>query len=39
MNETDFKIGNLTKFIFKEYQLAVTDKSYKDFSWTTKLDV
>ena len=35
----DFKIGDSTNFIFKEYRLAVTAMSYSSFSWTTKLDI
>ena len=39
LHKADFKIGDLTKFIFHEYQQAITAKSYKNHSWTTKLDV
>ena len=39
LGKADFKIGNLTKFIFNEYQQAIIAKSYKSHSWTTKLDV
>ncbi|HCK03743.1 MAG TPA: branched-chain amino acid aminotransferase, partial [Methylophilaceae bacterium] len=39
IQKADFKIGDFTKFIFHEYQLAVTAKSYNHFSWTTKLDI
>ena len=38
LDNAGFKIGNLTKFIFNEYQKAILAKSYKNFSWTTKLD-
>lgn len=37
--DIDFEIGDLTKFIFHEYQLAITAQSYQNYSWTTKLDV
>ena len=39
VKNADFKIGDLTKFIFHEYQLAITAKGYNNYSWTTKLDV
>jgi len=39
LHKADFEIGDLTKFIFHEYQQAITAKSYKNHSWTTKLDV
>lgn len=39
LQKTKFKIGDLTKFIFNEYQNAITAKSYKNYSWTTKLDI
>lgn len=39
VEKADFKIGDITKFIFKEYQLAFTAKSYFKNSWTTKLDI
>lgn len=39
INEIDYKIGNLTKFIFNEYQLAITAQSYQNYSWTTKLEI
>ncbi len=35
----DFKIGDVTKFIFHEYQLAITAQSYQNYSWTTKLEI
>ncbi len=39
IEKVDFKIGDLTKFIFHEYQLAVAAKSYKNYGWTTKIDL
>ena len=36
-NKSDFKIGELTKFIFNEYQLAITAKSYNNHLWTSKI--
>ncbi len=39
LGDSDFKIGDITKHIFNEYQLAITAKSYQGFSWTSKLDV
>ena len=36
---TNFQIGDTTKFIFNEYQLAITAKKYNMYSWTTKVDV
>jgi branched-chain amino acid aminotransferase len=39
LQKPKFKIGDLTKFIFNEYQSAITAKSYKNYSWTTKLDI
>lgn len=39
LQKPKFKIGDLTKFIFNEYQNAITAKSYKNYSWTTKLDI
>ncbi len=39
INKSDFRIGDLTKFIFNEYQLAITNKSYNDYSWTTKIEI
>ncbi len=38
IDNTDFKIGDLTKFIFHEYQQAITAQSYQNYSWTTKLE-
>ena len=38
IEKADFKIGVITKFIFQEYQLAITAKSYYKNSWTTKID-
>ncbi len=38
-NKTDFSIGELTKFIFNEYQLAITAKSYNNHLWTTKIEL
>ncbi len=35
----DFKIGDLTKFILKEYKYATTAKSYKNHNWTTKFEI
>ncbi len=35
----DFKIGDITKYIFHEYQLAITAQSYQNYSWTTKLKI
>ena len=37
LEKNNFRIGELTSFMFHEYQLAVTSKSYKDYSWTTHL--
>ena len=34
----NFRIGDLSAFIFKEYQLAITAKGYEEYLWTTKLD-
>ena len=39
ITNNNFKIGVTTKFIFDEYQLAITAKKYNMYSWTTKLDV
>ena len=39
ITNNNFKIGDTTKFIFDEYQLAITAKKYNMYSWTTKLDV
>jgi branched-chain amino acid aminotransferase len=39
VEKNNFRIGDLTRFIFHEYQLAITAKSYKDYSWTTQLDL
>tara|TARA_B100001175_G_scaffold205925_1_gene174805 strand:- start:5773 stop:6672 length:900 start_codon:yes stop_codon:yes gene_type:complete len=39
IKNNNFKIGVTTKFIFDEYQLAITAKKYNMYSWTTKLDV
>lgn len=39
LDRADFKIGDLTKFIFHEYQQAITAKSYTNHSWTTKLNI
>ena len=39
LDKADFKVGDLTKFIFHEYQQAILAKSYISYSWTTKLDV
>ena len=39
LDKADFKIGDLTKFIFHEYQQAIIAKSYTNHSWTTKLDI
>ncbi len=36
-NKTNFSIGELTKFIFNEYQLAITAKSYNNHLWTSKI--
>lgn len=38
-SNTNFQIGDTTKFIFNEYQLAITAKKYNMYSWTTKVDV
>ena len=38
IDNTDFKIGDVTKFIFHEYQQAITAQSYQNYSWTTKLE-
>jgi len=37
IEQIDFKIGDMTKYIFHEYQLAITAQSYQNYSWTTKL--
>jgi len=39
ITNNNFKIGDTSKFIFDEYQLAITAKKYNMYSWTTKLDV
>ena len=39
LQKPKFEIGDLTKFIFNEYQNAITAKSYKNYFWTTKLDI
>ncbi len=39
INKNDFEIGDLTKYIFQEYRQAVTAKSYKNYDWTTKIDI
>lgn len=39
IDKDDFKIGDLTKFIFQEYQQAITAKSYINYAWTTKIDI
>ncbi len=39
ITNNNFKIGDTTKFIFDEYQLAITAKKYNMYSWTTKLDL
>ena len=39
IEDSNFRIGDVTKFIFHEYQLAITSKSYTNFEWTTKLDI
>lgn len=39
IKKRNFKIGDLTKFIFQEYQLAITARSYKNYAWTTKINL
>ncbi len=39
IKKDNFEIGRITKFIFQQYHLAVTAKSYDKNFWTTKLDI
>ena len=39
LKNIDFKIGDITKHVFNEYQLAITAKSYLDLYWTSKIDI
>lgn len=37
LEKSNFRIGELTKFISNEYRLAITNKRYTEYSWTTKV--
>ena len=39
LESKDFKIGDLTKFISEEYTYATRAKSYKNYGWTTKIEI